>query len=1000
MILLVIVIILLLLYAWIEITRNREGFDDYPTLQAQRQMLQWEGERRYNDLASLQAPRSIISSDELNAAVQQTVAVPTSNTPSLLTLLGFGQVGAADDGSNKSGAGVEQTGMVQEKINFCESIKKLGCDQLDDPRLAECGLCLDGGKDSRGHFHRGGMYISATDQISANERASGGKAVYKPTVGTCPPANFVLMKETCQAREAQMKCIRAGAVTDGNPCGQCFGGASNYLLYTVPPGQQKPLSYTAILNVNHPGTGNSGGASLIVLDQAGAQLGAMAPSAVALADPRQMALTVYEGQQITIQIFGAPQVWCAWLANSAGNRTVSLDVGVQSISPSGAFEIAGDKASGPVTSLYSGNATTAAWMQGVPNTVMWWARRNEVVPGAVTSAWYGTTPPNAANPVGYDVTELVQMAGTAGGKEFTINNTTMGGTDPAPNTSKVLWIYYDNGANQILRDGQTVTGSQLANAVQFSVTIPASLVDPLLKDDLAACPAGPMVLTPVGAGLMSSHSCYTAKGAFNPVPYCLQELFKAAGGVQQGTGFPTTQAQATALVQKDSSGAASLDATVAYLNNLGTIAMTGMDSTGAMIPFATYQSAMQFMLGVKPTNPCEGPAQGTGPQSPECLDYLYRTSGNPGQDSLGADPSTLPYAFCAANGSIAPLNPDGSVNEGNVSLANQYGSATAVRSFYQSVFTTAQNSMNFENQAQAMGQCFGATILPPPADPSACPAPNPTDWQCFTPEVLQTPEVFSITGEGGAYSFTPAQAATACAQAGARLATPDEITTAQVAGAQWCSCGWATDGNKYYPMQQSVTFCGSPGMNSCGSAGLGAATCFGVKPPQGTNNIAPFSSATGAWNGTQPGSSMSDTAVPAVRQSTSAANKLECASTDGQNCYMFGSLSSCQAWAANPASNSAISQVAQNPPSGPMTTNWASGGQIIRNGDTGQIYWIDANNVAHYISTCVPCADGYNICNNVSATLPGSNFGTRFTLGPDFRCGHDGTIDQFVRMRA
>lgn len=1020
-----IVIILLVLYIWVELSRHSyrsitEPFAsaDVPTLQTQRQMLQWEGERRYNDLARLQSPRSLVSSDQLTAAVQQTAVVPTSSTPSLLTLLGFGSLSGADDGTNKQGAGVEQTGMVQEKINFCESQKSLDCGKLGDPRMAECGICLDGGKDSRGRFHRGGMYISSADQISANERASatGKAATYKPTIGSCPAANFVLMKETCEARSAQLKCIHAGVPTDGNPCGQCFGGPSGLLLYTVPPGQQKPLSYSAILNVNHPGTGNSGGASLIVLDQNGNQLGAMAPSTVSLYDPRQMALTLYEGQQITIQIFGAPQVWCGWLSNPAGNRTVSLDVGMQTITPTGSLEIAGDKSSGPVQTLYQGStaANWQNWMAGVPNTTMWYVRRNEVVPGAIVQAWYGVTPPNATNPTGYDVTSIIQMAGTAGTQQFTVSNEAMSqalgapvGGDPAPNIKKALWIYYDNGNNTILTEGQTVTGAQLGNALQLALTVPASLVEPLLKDDRAACPTGPMILTPVGASLMNSHSCYTAKGAFNTVPYCLQELFRAAGGVQQGAGYPNTQSQATALVQKDSMGTPSIDATVAYLNNLGTIAMTGLDSTGAMVPFSTYQSAMQLMMGVTPTNPCEGPAQGTGPQSPECLDYLYRTSGNPAQDSVGADPSTLPYAFCAANGSIAPLNADGSVNQGNVQLANQYGSVTGVRNFYQGVFSATQDSSNFDNQALAIGQCFGATVLPPPADPTACPAPNPTDWQCYTPESLQTPEVFAIMESTETpYTLTQAQAVTACAQAGARLATPDEITLAQAAGAQWCACAWATDGNKYYPMQQGVANCGSPGVNFCGSAGLGAATCFGVKPPQGTLNVAAFSTATGAWN--QPlgvGGGISDVAVPAVRQvasNGSGTNKLECASTDGQNCYMFGSLSSCQAWASNPSANTAISRTAQNMSSSPMATNWNSGGQIIRNTGNGQIFWVDQNNVAHYIPVCVPCADGYNICDNVSQNLPASAFDPvngQFILGPDFRCGHDGVIDQALRAR-
>jgi hypothetical protein len=227
-------VLLVLVLLFVVGGRRAEGFLtlDPATALAQRQQLQWEGERRYNDFARLQSTLATLPEDQIAAAVQHSVPTPTSGASSLLGMLGIKRLSGIDDGSNKSGPGVENTGLVQSKINFCESQKTLDCTQLNDPRLAECGICLDGGKNSRGNFHRGGMYISSDDQIRANEvsNSTGQAAAYAPTVGTCPPQNFVLMQPNCDARKNQLACIQTPAATSANQCAQCYGGGPGFTL--------------------------------------------------------------------------------------------------------------------------------------------------------------------------------------------------------------------------------------------------------------------------------------------------------------------------------------------------------------------------------------------------------------------------------------------------------------------------------------------------------------------------------------------------------------------------------------------------------------------------------------------------------------------------------------------------------------------------------------------------------------------------------------------------
>ena len=683
---------------------------DLPTLIAQRQQLQMEGERRYNNLARLQTTGGI-SADRLNAAVQQSIPVPSTHSASLLGMLGSSLgLGGADDGSNKQGASVEQTGVLQSKINFCESLTTINCDLLNDPRLAECGFCHRDGKDSSGKAHRGGLFISSDDQIRTNEAAAASgasRANYKPTIGSCRPENFTLVKERCQARELQMVCQTAGAATSANQCGQCFGSASSGstgLLFVGP----KPRQYTATLWVSHPGGLSNGGVGLVV-KQANGTVTTLPYSNRTLLDPAQLTLQITEGDNLSITVYGMPAVWCGWLSNTDGSRTVSLDVGEQSITPAASFTIAGDSLSSVVTKAIpaSDSSIWASFQNQVPRSVLWYQRRSG--PGLVTSAWYGSTLPDSnGNGPGLYVTNYVKMA-IGQGQDITVSPDTLQVSDPVPNTTKYLWVWSDLGDVQAWFDGEICYNNRLFNSMQMAFTVPATLVDPIIAEDKALCPSGPLVFTEVGSGLMGAHSCVTADGSLNPSLTCIQELFQAAGGTAKGSAYPTSDAGATALVVNDpTTGKPSLDATIAALNNLGNIAIYGVDSNGGPVKFSDYKAAAAAFLGVVPSDPCDTPNAATGPHEPECLDFLWRSASS-----------------CSAEGLAAPMNIDGTPNQTNVQAANAQGSVANVRSYFQSIFNRTQNSSDFDAQAAAMRSCYNIVIQQPPVDPNACPAPAP-----------------------------------------------------------------------------------------------------------------------------------------------------------------------------------------------------------------------------------------------------------------------------------
>jgi len=619
-----------------------ELFANPPTdlLAEQRQQLQMEGERRFNDLARLQDPSNKLDKSAGEAAFGGAAPVPKVVVAALQDLQGTSGNLTPQDNTAGKALDVNTTGQVYDKIAYCESIKNIDCNGLAN--MPECGFCHQRGTDSKGRAHRGGMYISADDQIRANEKAkaTGKPAQYIPTIGTCAPGDFTLMKDRCEARENQLECQRAGAPMASNKCGQCFGTTpanSTGLIYVGP----KPQTFDARLIVSHPCGG-------ISIDGVAEKLSPRVP-AVGI-DFQELPLTLKEGQSIRIQIKSIKPLWTAWLQSKDRSRSIPLDIGVTN-KESLPLRIAGTTSSTKVRDLLRREGITdfQGFQSQVPNTVLWYETKDNKSP---------------------DVT--------------------------------------------------------------LEVTIPATLTKPFYDEDAPYCSAGPIITTEVGAGLMGANSCFTASGAFNPSVFCLQNLFMSAGGSIQGKAWPATADKVTPLL-RPSATAPTLDETVAYLNTLGSIASYGADLAGRAVDFETYKAACQMMLGFVPLNPCEGPNKLSGPHSAACLDYLWKTSGNAAADTKAVDPAGLPYEYCSAAGALAPLNPDGSINQSNTALANSRGSMGDVRQFFADIFGASQNSSDFDKQAAALRNCFGVELKKPVQRPEECPPPNADELQCLPP---------------------------------------------------------------------------------------------------------------------------------------------------------------------------------------------------------------------------------------------------------------------------
>jgi hypothetical protein len=356
--------------------------------------------------------------------------------------------------------------------------------------------------------------------------------------------------------------------------------------------------------------------------------------------------------------------------------------------------------------------------------------------------------------------------------------------------------------------------------MNFRGHLPFTFLSPY-EYDARNCDNGPIITRQDSASFLSTDVCYTPTST--PGNYslsCLQQTFVGMGGTNQGTGYPSNATSARVLLLDASGNARALDDISDFLYDINVKAATGLDSQGNQLSLADWNTASMFVSGIPITSPCDGPNKESGPLATECLQYLYTNSGlgnNIGATySLGSlfasqDNQSNPV-FCTPQGALSPTNPEG------LKRAVAAGGVDAVKTLYDTAHKTANdNTLTNQQRAQAIGDCYGDTLAP------------------------KSNEVFWVGGPvaatAGGYTVAPGDAATVCQSFGAQVATPQQITDAQTAGAQWCKCGWASDGNAYFPMQEAnISGCGPAGTNNCQTmgwaAGLAGVSCYGPKPAQ------------------------------------------------------------------------------------------------------------------------------------------------------------------------
>ena len=358
--------------------------------------------------------------------------------------------------------------------------------------------------------------------------------------------------------------------------------------------------------------------------------------------------------------------------------------------------------------------------------------------------------------------------------------------------------------------------------------------------DALACDNGPIITKAESATFLESDPCYgKANSPGNYKLECLQSRWTQLGGTQQGTGYPTDKATSDALQKSSNGNNLDIDDIADTLAVKSRQAYTGEDATGKPLSIPDWNTVSMYMTGVPINTPCDGPANAAGPLSQECLSYLYTNQGGtthigptyglpPSYASAKTEPyidfGVIPTTYNYPGTAVDPLTKTG------LDYGKALSGVNAAKKDYDYINRLANdNTRPNSERADAIQKAYGIKL----GSSDANFVNGPT-------------EVFMVSEP-----VTKDKAATVCSKYDAKVATADQLKTAQKQGADMVAWGWVADSpNAMMPITSSVMN-GQQGVNSTPmNPGANAATyCYGAKPdidqyPTGT--ILPFNG--DQWN--------------------------------------------------------------------------------------------------------------------------------------------------------
>ena len=224
------------------------------------------------------------------------------------------------------------------------------------------------------------------------------------------------------------------------------------------------------------------------------------------------------------------------------------------------------------------------------------------------------------------------------------------------------------------------------------LVIPFSFIEPTMEE-VKICKNGPFLTRAASAQQVKSSPCYqpdSGPGKYSQA--CLQEIWLANSCNESGTGFPNNSVKASLLMADSAGQLRSTNEISNFIYRKAVTSITRFDERGKPKSIADWDKDSMFCLGRPIKSTCDFITP--GPRDDDCIVYLWK-------DMSKAN-------WCTNNGSVSPLNPDGSRNIGNIQSWKSYGDQEQIRRAMNDVFRQARDQENSKNKTGIyLTKCFG-----------------------------------------------------------------------------------------------------------------------------------------------------------------------------------------------------------------------------------------------------------------------------------------------------
>lgn len=613
---------------------------------------------------------------------------------------------------------------LRRRIRLCESVKTWDCNSFNNPEFEKyCGICIEGtGYDSKGkNFKFGGLYLDPQMkfELEQDARLAKKKPEYVPSVGKCPAKKFILTRPSCDYRKDRWECRNAQTISDAyaiDKCVQCQNPPTgkNTFVYVGTRNakdtnyslNKKPYYFTARLRLG-------------------------------LAYPNAKVRLVRSTLNQTLFPKFLNQQQCEFIIEkTTENEPMNLTVEYESYQPYRFTQNDNDAVTDMMTAKTPREDAMRAVCERNENRIFTNNRDNETIAygcsnevccerlPAILNRRYAIVGQfeSTNNPLRQTAFDMSILRINSLAVEPEKGPTRYGSVRGSP--------YFKDKVNGGLMSN--IAGSRFwiwdkdfinRSKCEFAFVMPVSFLEATFPQDAGLCPTGPVIATQAAAERLETGACDKRingqpQGPGTYTKECLQQIFVEAGCDKLGKGYPVTQGQINGMLYKNKQPV-ERDAITGDIEKAKTRAdrpyIQGMD-------IKKMEEDNLYCYGKFEFNPCETAAKTTGPQSVECLDFLFR---NAGKTTTGVGPTyhqsanrtsgtdripSKPVLYCQRIGKLSPMQPNGTPNLAAINKANSLGSVSNIRDFYDRIHRIANYSTIRDEQRKAMNDCYGVGV--------------------------------------------------------------------------------------------------------------------------------------------------------------------------------------------------------------------------------------------------------------------------------------------------